>query len=283
MTLEPTYRVLLGETTDVRILQVGCGGTGSALALALGGLAYHARQQGIRVELTLVDHDRLEPGNVGRQSFAAASATAVTGGVAKCVDLAARLNAAYGLDAVAWPQRYAHQMGMRWLRGGAERRGQLHFLIDCVDNAAARREIAWTTQAYDSRLWLLSCGNERVHGQVLVGNTYRPETIRLDGLGLCSALPSPYVQEPGLLEEEERGEETAVTCLVMAQQEAQSLMVNRLVAAVAGHLVTELVLRRQATQLGAYFSLEPLAMRGVPVTASNLASCGAAHLERRSI
>jgi PRTRC genetic system ThiF family protein len=276
MTLEPTYRVLLGETTEVRILQVGCGGTGSALALALGGLAYHARQQGIRVELTLVDHDRLEPGNVGRQSFAAASATAVTGGVAKCVDLAARLNAAYGLDAVAWPQRYAHEMGMRWLNGGAERRGQLHLLIDCVDNAVARREIAWTTQAYDSRLWLLSCGNERVHGQVLVGNTYRPETIRLDGLGLCSALPSPYVQEPGLLEEgEEEGGETAVTCLVMAQQEAQSLMVNRLVAAVAGHLVTELVLRRQATQLGAYFSLEPL-------TASNLASCGATHLEGQS-
>ena len=82
-----------------------------------------------------------------------------------------------------------------------------------------------------------------------------------------------YVQEPGLLVEAEG--ETAVTCLVMAQQEAQSLMVNRLVAAVAGHLVTELVLRRQATQLGAYFSLEPL-------TASNLASCGATHLEGQS-
>lgn len=98
---------------------------------------------------------------------------------------------------------------------------------------------------------------------------------------MCTALPSPYIQEPGLLEEEE-GEATAVSCAVMAQQEAQSLMVNRLVVAVAGHLVTELVLRRQVTQLGAYFSLEPLALRGVPVTASNLASCGATHLEGQS-
>ena len=267
LTIEPTYRVLLAEFTHIRILQVGCGGTGSALALALGGLAYHAQQKGIRVELTLVDHDVIEPGNVGRQSFAAASALVTA--VPKCVDLAARLNAAYGLDVAAWPQRYSHSLGERWLSGGAERRQQVHLLIDCVDNTAARQEMARTVKAHDGSLWLLSCGNERVNGQVLLGNTGRPETIRLDKLGLCTGLPYPYLQEPGLLDE--AGEETAVSCAEMAEQEAQSLMVNRLAATVAGHLVTEMVLKRQVTQMGCYFSLEPLAMRGVPVTASSLA------------
>jgi hypothetical protein len=52
LSIEPTYRVLLGDVDQFRILQVGCGGTGSALALALGGLAYHARQKGIQVELS---------------------------------------------------------------------------------------------------------------------------------------------------------------------------------------------------------------------------------------
>ncbi|MBK7180726.1 MAG: ThiF family adenylyltransferase [Chloroflexi bacterium] len=271
LTIEPTYRVLLGEVSHFRILQVGCGGTGSALALALGGLACHARQKGIRVELTLVDHDVIQPGNIGRQSFAAASAVAggIAGGIAKCVDLAARLNAAYGLDVAAWPQRYTHPLGERWLSGGAERRAQVHLLIDCVDNTAARQEMARTVKAHDGSLWLLSCGNERVNGQVLMGNTGRPETIRLDKLGLCTGLPYPYLQEPGLLED--GGEETAVSCAEMAEQEAQSLMVNRLAATVAGHLVTEMVLKRQVTQMGCYFSLEPLAMRGVPVTASSLA------------
>ena len=109
-----------------------------------------------------------------------------------------------------------------------------------------------------------------MNGQVLLGNSGRPETIRLDKLGLCTGLPYPYLQEPGLLEE--AGEAaTAVSCALMAQQEAQSLMVNRLVAAVAGHLVTELVLRRQVTVMGCYFSLEPPAMRSVPVTAASLA------------
>lgn len=66
LKLEPTYRVLLGEVAEFRILQVGCGGTGSALALALGGLAYHAREKGIRLSLTLVDDDLVAEGNIGR-------------------------------------------------------------------------------------------------------------------------------------------------------------------------------------------------------------------------
>ena len=89
--------------------------------------------------------------------------------------------------------------------------------------------MAQTLVTYDGRLWLLSCGNERTNGQVLVGDTNRPHKIRFDKLGLCTGLPSPYLQEPGLLEPDE--EKTAASCAVLAQQEAQSLMVNRLVAA----------------------------------------------------
>ena len=93
--IEPTYRVLLGDVTEFNIMVVGLGGTGSALALALAGLAYHARQKGIGVKLTFVDHDLIEPKNVGRQQFCPAEAS---GGIAKASSLALRLNAAYGLD-----------------------------------------------------------------------------------------------------------------------------------------------------------------------------------------
>ena len=263
LAMEPTYRVLLGAVTHFRILQVGCGGTGSALALALGGLAYHARPKGIRLELTLVDPDLIEAGNVGRQSFAAGSAA---GGIPKCVDLAARLNAAYGLAVVAWPRPYSPALGRRWLDGGGA--SQLDLLVDCVDNSAARQAMAHTLQAPAGRgagrLWQLSCGNERVNGQVLLGSTQQPEQIRFDDLVLCSGLPYPYLQEPGLLDE--AADEGALSCAAMAQAEAQALMVNRLVAAVAGQMETEMVLQQQVTQMGAYFSLSPLAMRAVLLT-----------------
>lgn len=95
LTIEPTYRVILGDMKRFRIMLVGAGGTGSTLALFLAGLAFHAHQKGIQVEITLVDDDTIEAKNVGRQHFAASSA--LVGNVPKCVDLAARLNAAYGL------------------------------------------------------------------------------------------------------------------------------------------------------------------------------------------
>ncbi|MCP5012591.1 MAG: hypothetical protein GY942_21645 [Aestuariibacter sp.] len=262
LLIEQTYRVLLADTNSFRILLVGVGGTGSALALALAGLIYHARQKDILVELTLVDHDVIQEVNVGRQSFSVGSALA--GGVPKCVDLAARLNAAYGLNLVAWPERYTAVLGKRWFSGRAERQHQTHLLIDCVDNHRPRQEMAQTLNAYDGRMWLLSCGNERTNGQVLIGDTNHANKIRFDKLGLCTGLPSPYRQEPGLLEPDEG--ETVVSCAALNQQEAQSLMINRLVAAVAAQFVTEMVLQRQVTQLGAYFNLCPMVMRSQMVT-----------------
>ena len=79
LTIEPTYRVLLGNVSRFRIMLVGCGGTGSSLALALAGLAYHAQQKDIQVELTLVDHDIVELKNCGRQALSLQAA--MVGGV----------------------------------------------------------------------------------------------------------------------------------------------------------------------------------------------------------
>lgn len=74
LTIEPTYRVALGDVKRFRIMLVGVGGTGSTLALFLAGLAFHAQQKGIQVEIMLVDDDTIEAQNVGRQHFAASSA-----------------------------------------------------------------------------------------------------------------------------------------------------------------------------------------------------------------
>jgi tRNA A37 threonylcarbamoyladenosine dehydratase len=74
LTIEPTYRVVLGDVKHFRIMLVDVGGTGSTLALFLAGLAFHAQQKGTQVEITLVDDDTIEAKNVGRQHFAASRA-----------------------------------------------------------------------------------------------------------------------------------------------------------------------------------------------------------------
>jgi hypothetical protein len=129
--IEQAYRVLLGDVNRSRIMLVGCGGTGSSLALALAGLAYHARQKGIQVELTLVDHDTIQEVNVGRQSFSVGSA--LTGSVPECADLALRLNSAYGLDIEAWPVRYEASLTRDWFDHGTGERSCVHLIVGYVD------------------------------------------------------------------------------------------------------------------------------------------------------
>jgi len=261
LPMEPTYRVVLEDTRRFRIMVVGVGGTGSTLALFLAGLAYHARQKGIQVELTLVDPDVVEMKNCGRQAVSVQAALA--GNVPKVADLALRLNAAYGLDITAWPQAYTAGMGRRWYEYGA-----VHLIIGCVDNYLGRREMTKSVSGLNGRLWAIDCGNEQNSGQVLVGNLAKPDRIRLDRLGLCSGLPSPYVQEPTLLEPDP--DETVHSCAERALAETQSLMVNRMAATIAAQVTAEFVLQRQVTQMQTVFALQPIAVRSQLITRTAL-------------
>jgi PRTRC genetic system ThiF family protein len=274
LAMEPTYRVVLGEIDVFRILLVGVGGTGSTLALFLAGLMYHARQKGIQVELTLVDPDVVEMKNCGRQNFSPAEASSsgeLHGELQKAATLALRLNAAYGLAIAARSEAYQLEMGSHWF--SHDRRGTRcqHLILGCLDNHHGRREIARTVEAYQGRLWAIDSGNDLTNGQVLIGNTVDVEQIRLDPLGLCSGLPSPYLQEPGLLEPEP--ETPILSCAGLMLADAQSLMVNRMAAAIAAQYVTEFVLQRQVSQLGTTFNLSPTVMRPILVTRANLGQC----------
>jgi PRTRC genetic system ThiF family protein len=266
LTIEPTYRVLLGDVSRFRIMLVGCGGTGSSLALALASLAYHAQQKGIQVELTLVDHDVIELKNCGRQALSLQAA--LVGGVPKVADLALRLNAAYGLGIVAWPERYEADMARSWFDYNSARYSTTHLIVGCVDNHLGRQEIAKTIASYDGRIYALDCGNERHAGQVLMGNLTDVSQIELDALGLCTGLPSPYVQEPELLEPDP--EQQNESCAEMALAETQSLMVNRMAAAIAANYISCLVLERQILTMATYFNLDPPTARSLLVTEANV-------------
>jgi hypothetical protein len=187
-------------------------------------------------------------------------------------DLSLRLNAAYGLDIVAWPERYEAEMGARWFHEADRGAVRSHLIVGCVDTDSGRREMAQTVAGFHGRVWAIDCGNDRYHGQVLIGNTTEVEQIRLDRLGLCSGLPSPYLQEPALLAPEEEGQ--PLSCAEMSLREQQSLMVNRLAAAIAAQYVADFVLHRQVTQMGTTFSLSPTVMAPRLITASNLRRYG---------
>lgn len=207
--------------------------------------------------------------NCGRQ--AVSLQTALVGGVPKVADLALRLNAAYGLDIAAWPQPYVVDMASGWFHHGASGRECAHLIIGCVDNYLARREMARTVELFDGRLWVIDCGNEQNSGQVLIGNLADGRKIRTDRLGLCSGLPSPYLQEPDLLTPDPNDQ--AQSCAEMALAETQSLMVNRMAATIAAQVAAVFVLQRQILYMGTVFTLDPPTARSHLITQSTLRPC----------
>ncbi len=265
LKIEKQYRVLLGEGKRVNIMLVGAGGTGSALALSLGRLAYHARGKGMQVDMSFVDHDLVEAKNVGRQCFCSAEI-----GYNKAECLALRLNMAFGQadyrPIVAVPERFTSTMARSW----ASSRSGLFLLIGAVDNHLARRELAKAVAEGHGRIWALDIGNAQYNGQVLIGNMTDLKRIEFSELGLCSGLPSPYAQEPDLLEPED--EPVALSCADLALREEQSLMVNQVAASIAAQYCYQFTIRKELRTFATYFNLQPPAAVSISITEAHLAS-----------
>jgi PRTRC genetic system ThiF family protein len=287
LSLEPRYRVILPEVATTTIIQVGVGGTGSWLAMSLARLVYHAGQAGQTVKLVLVDPDTVEERNVGRQGFSPAEV-----GQNKAESMALRLSLALGIEVAAATAPFVAADFVSW----ANQQYRLYgsdktrlVLVGAVDNYLARRELAkalaavgnhtylaGSGQAHSTssgRVWAVDCGNGRANGQVLVGNLTDPSQIQVDALGVCSGLPSPYLQEPGLLEPDPI-DSNPLSCADLTLREEQSLLINSQVAAVAAQYLYDLVIRRTLWQYATYLNLEPPTMSSRLLTPTNLALWG---------
>ena len=249
LDLSKKYQVLLGEDHTLRVCLVGVGGTGSALALSLGRLAYHLKEKGVNVDLTFVDHDVVSESNLGRQIFCPSELN-----WNKSETIALRLNAAFGLSIRAVPVKFQASFVSDWWGYGCSN----GLLIGAVDNHLARREIAKAVEQHCGSVWWLDCGNAHHNGQVLIGNYGRRviKDLRVDELGLVNGLPAPHLQAPDLLEPDP-DDEVDLSCAELTVREEQSLVINQMVAAVASQYCYEFLVRRRVVAYETAFSLEP--------------------------
>ena len=295
LSLEPRYRVILPEVATTTIIQVGVGGTGSWLALSLARLVYHAGQAGQTVKLILVDPDTVEERNVGRQGFSPAEV-----GQNKAESMALRLSLALGIEVAAAAAPFVAADFVRWATQqyrpyGSDKTRLV--LVGAVDNYLARRELAQAVVEREGRahstssgrahstssgqvhstssgqVWAVDCGNGRANGQVLVGNLTDPGQMQVNALGVCNGLPSPYLQEPGLLQPDPI-DSSPLSCADLTLREEQSLLINTQVAAVAAQYLYDLVIRRTLWQYATYLNLEPPTMSSRLLTPTNLALWG---------
>lgn len=271
LTIDPAQPYLIPADAPIHVLLVGCGGTGSHIAQSLARLAYHVSQKpGLPpLIVTLLDGDVVESKNVGRQLFSAGDV-----GTNKAQALAARFSAVFGLPIAALPRMLGDWRSPELDRTSDRYRSPYGVIVGAVDGPSGRTAIRELMKRdSDWRLWL-DCGNEQLDGQVVVGGATTPEQLRgaFKVPGLCSALPAPSLVYPDLLKQDTRAHVTRLDCDEAMLTDAQSLMVNQAMAAIAGQYLYAITIGRRLTTFETRIDMGSLSMRSQPTTAAAVAA-----------
>ena len=257
LEMQKRYPIQLGDIRSAHLYLVGCGGTGSFLALHLARLAYQAARGLLQIRLTFIDHDRIEDTNIGRQNFCPAEI-----GENKAYTLARRMSLAFGLNITAVPEPFdpgdVDQFGFRG-------DGKVGVLLGCVDQPTARRNMASAVErcGRTSSLWWLDGGNHEHAGQVHLGNH---QGVTISPLGFCTQLPHPAIQAPDLLLDRQINATTVPSCAELAAANIQSLMINQAVAGWMATYIARLLLSRDLDIMATYINLAAGSARSVGIT-----------------
>jgi PRTRC genetic system ThiF family protein len=269
-------RVLPREHAKIKIYVVGAGGTGSFTAPCLARLAYELTQRGKTIDLTIIDPDLVEAGNIPRSNFCRAEI-----GRFKAQTLAERIAAAWGLEVGYANEKLDYEKHIKANGGGSR---QLTILVGCVDNHLARREIHRALkecEPYSSTdapyAWWIDGGNGKYSGQVLIGSTVKRDSAvnHFTTAAICRKLPAPSLVHPELLENQElparRDPAERVSCPELVRLGEQSLNVNQRVAVEIAEMLTELLLTNSLKRFAVYFDLESGTSRALYTTPETIA------------
>jgi PRTRC genetic system ThiF family protein len=258
--------VLPREHSKIKFFLVGAGGTGSFAAQSLGRLCYELKEQGKAVDLTIIDPDRVESGNIPRSNFCAAEI-----GRFKAQTLAERLSAAWCLEIGYSNEKLNYEKHIRAAGSGYR---QMSVFVGCVDNHLARREIHRCLKEFEPynpqdapSAWWIDGGNGKFSGQVLIGSTVKKAFVEdhFTTASICRKLPAPSLLHPELLETEENAlrrsvvapvADKRVSCPELVRLGEQSLNVNQRVAVEIGEMLTQFLLTNSLKRFANYFDLE---------------------------
>ena len=241
------------------VVIVGVGGTGASVARSTARIIYDMQQRGLHTpRLTLVDGDKVEERNVGRQLFAPSDC-----GRFKSVVVAQRLSYTFGIAVQAVPEMFD-------VRRHTDYHGTL--LIGAVDNHLARIEMSRFSGL------ILDMGNHRDSGQAILGNT-GDRDVALHALkqsekgDVIHHLPNAALTFPELLQGEAPApkDEPGVSCAQLVAAGEQHLLINDMMAVAAAGYIHSLLNRLPITSWMTFVDIGMgFAMRPVQITPENI-------------
>jgi len=229
---------------EVRVLVVGCGGTGSAVVAGLPylhqSLLTYGHPGGLHV--TVLDGDTISPTNCVRQAFARSEV-----GLNKAVVLVNRLNLFWG---VKWEAVPAHlQAGSVISRSHYGDGLRAHIVVGCVDTRAARATIRDAVSNWSMTSYWLDAGNSLDSGQFILGEPLNQRNGR-SRLRLRSAAELyPEIVDPAL------DDDTEPSCRAIEALERQSAFINSVLAQHALALLARLFRHGEISYHGGFINL----------------------------
>lgn len=229
---------------QVRVLVVGCGGTGSAVVAGLPylhqALVAHGHPGGLHV--TVLDGDLISPVNCVRQPFARTEV-----GLNKAIVLVNRLNMFWGLKWEAIASHLRH--GTFISRGYSGDDHRAHIVVGCVDTRAGRAAIRDAVANWSSVSYWLDLGNNADSGQFILGEPLN-ERNRRSSLRLRTAAELyPEICNPALDDDREP------SCSAVEALERQSPFVNSTLAQHALALLARLFRFGEISHHGEFINL----------------------------
>lgn len=260
--------VRMSDREPVRIVLVGCGGTGSYKAQHVGRIMKALTERGQPVSAMFIDPDYVEPKNVGRQLFCDAEI-----GLPKAQCLALRYGAAWGLDIEGHVARFDSAKVLKQVGRG------LCVVVGCVDNAAGRKEISKVLAHNQAKqppaYWWLDCGNHEDSGQVIIGSAATAEGLKgcFQSARICQALPSPALLSPELLKAKrvEKASAAKMSCAELQAANLQSLNINAAIAVQAADMLTRLLVTRDLKRYQCAVNLASGSVKSYYCTPENVA------------
>jgi len=243
---QPEHRIvhkLLNE--PVKVVVVGCGGTGSAIVSGLPHLhqAMVAFGHPGGLAVTLVDADRISEANCVRQPFSESEI-----GLSKAVVLASRVNMFWGLR---WQAREEY-VDERWSLA-------TDIIIGCVDTRGARKKIA-ESPMYGNASYYLDIGNSADSGQFILGQPARSTNLADE-----MRLPTAAELFPEIVNAALDRRDSLPSCSAVEALEKQEPFVNQTLAYHALALLTRMFRHGSLTYHGGFLNLATGRVQPLPV------------------
>jgi PRTRC genetic system ThiF family protein len=229
---------------QVRMLVVGCGGTGSAVVAGLPYLhqSLVARGHPGGLHVTVMDGDTISATNCVRQPFARSEI-----GLNKAIVLVNRLNLFWGLKWEAVPVHLREGTFISRSYSGDDLRA--HIVVGCVDTRAARAAIRDAVGNSSTVSYWLDLGNNADSGQFVLGEPMNDHNRRSRLRLRTAAELFPEIVDPTL------DDDGQPSCSAAAALERQEPFINSTLAQHALALLARLFRYGELSYHGGFINL----------------------------